>query len=153
MKKQFSTAWKSSKQPRKQRKYVANAPLNIKKKFVSINLTKEIRKKTNKRNISARKGDVVKILRGKFKGKQGKIIKVKLKISKIIVEGIQVKKQDGSKASVALQPSNLKIIELNLEDKKRRLNRNIIKKEENKKITNIKPGKEKQNALKKTENS
>ena len=153
MKKQFSTAWKSSKQPRKQRKYVANAPLNIKKKFVSINLTKEIRKKTNKRNISARKGDVVKILRGKFKGKQGKIIKVKLKISKIIVEGIQVKKQDGSKASVALQPSNLKIIELNLEDKKRRLNRNIIKKEENKKITNIKPGKEKQNELKKTENS
>jgi hypothetical protein len=35
------------------------------------------------------------------------------------MEGIQVKKQDGSKANIKLQPSNLQIIELNIEDKKR----------------------------------
>ena len=38
---------------------------------------------------------------------------------KIFIEGIQVKKFDGSKASIKLQPSNLQIIELNMEDKKR----------------------------------
>ena len=119
MKKEFSTKWKSSKQPRKQRKYLANAPLHIRKKFVSINLSKDLRKKHGKRNISVRKGDVVKIMRGKFKGKQGKITEVKLKISKVAVEGIQVKKMDGSKVNVRLQPSNLQIVELNLEDKKR----------------------------------
>ena len=119
MKQKFSTKWKSSKQPRKQRKYLANAPLHIKKKFISVNLSKELRKKYNKRNISVRKGDVVKIMRGKFKKKQGKITEVKLKKSKLAVEGIQVKKLDGSKVNVMLQPSNLQIVELNLEDRKR----------------------------------
>ena len=119
MKKKFSKFWKSSKQPRKQRKYLANAPLHIRKKFVSVNLSKDLRKKYGKRNVQIKKGDIVKIMNGKFKGKQGKIIGVKLKISKVIMEGIQVKKQDGSKVNVKLQPSNLQIIELNLEDKKR----------------------------------
>ncbi len=119
MKKQFSTKWKASKQPRKQRKYRAKAGLHIKKKFVGVNLSKELRKKHEKRNIAVRKGDVVKVMRGKFKGKQGKITGVKLKISKVVIEGIQVKKMDGSKVDIKLQPSNLQIIELNLEDKKR----------------------------------
>jgi large subunit ribosomal protein L24 len=119
MKRKFSTSWKSSKQPRKQRKYLANAPLHIRKKFVSINLSKELRKKYGKRNFPTRKGDVVKIMRGKFKKKQGKITEVKLKTLKIAVEGIQIKKLDGSKVNVMLQPSNLQIVELNLEDRKR----------------------------------
>lgn len=119
MKQKFSTSWKSSKQPRKQRKYLANAPLHLRKKFVSVNLSKDLRKKYRKKNVPIRKGDVVKIMRGKFKKKQGKVTEVKLKISKIIIEGIQVKKQDGSKVNVKMQPSNLQIVELNLEDRKR----------------------------------
>jgi len=119
MKQKFSTHWKASKRPGKQRKYTANAPLHIKRKLVSVNLTKELRKKYNKRNIPVRKGDVVKIKRGKFKGSQGEILEVKTKKQKVTVEGIQVKKMDGSKANVNLQPSNLQIVELNLEDKKR----------------------------------
>jgi large subunit ribosomal protein L24 len=119
MRKKFSTKWKSSKQPRKQRKYLANAPLHIKKKLMGVNLSKELRKKYHKRSIPVRKKDVVKIVRGKFKGKRGKIIWVILKAQKVEVEGIQIKKQDGSKVNVKLRPSNLQIIELNLEDKKR----------------------------------
>ncbi len=119
MKNKFSTHWKGSKLPRKQRKYLANAPLHIKRKFVSVNLSKELRKKYGKRNVVARKGDSVKIMRGKFRGKQGKITEIKIKTSKIIVEGIQVKKHDGSKANIKMIPSNLQIIKLNLEDKKR----------------------------------
>ena len=130
MKKEFSTAWKASKQPRKQRKYLANAPIHLRNKFVSVNLTKELRKKHGKRNIPIRKGDKAKITRGKFKGKSGKIIKVYLKNSKVIIEGIQVKKQDGSKVNIKLQPSNLQITELNLEDKKRTKKLNITKKKE-----------------------
>lgn len=148
MKKEFSTAWKSSKQPRKQRKYLANAPLHIRKKFVSINLSKELRKKHAKRNMSVRKGDVVQIMRGKFKGKKGKVTEVKLKISKVTIEGIQAKKQDGSKVNVRMQPSNLQIIELNLEDRKRNkvLERKI-------KITKSKDKPEEKNAPKKTKSS
>ncbi len=112
MKKEFSKSWKASKQPRKQVKYRAKAPLHLRKKFVSINLSKDLRDKMKKRNIVVKKDDVVKIMRGKYKNKQGKVLKVLLKISKLIVEGINVKKQDGSKAEVKMQPSNLQIITL-----------------------------------------
>jgi len=119
MRKKFSKYWRASKQPRKQRKYSANAPLHIKRKLLSINLSKELRKKYKKRNIPVRKGDSVKVMRGKFRKKQGKIIEIDVKNSKIKIEGIVIKKQDGSKVNVKIHPSNLQIIELNLEDKKR----------------------------------
>jgi large subunit ribosomal protein L24 len=129
MKQKFSTKWKASKQPRKQRKYSANAPLHLKRKLLSVNLSKELRKKYSRRNIPARKGDTVKIKVGKFKKKQGKIISIDTKTSKIKIEGITIKKQDGSKANVKIHPSNLQIIELNLNDKKRmRENKKIEKK-------------------------
>lgn len=130
MKREFSKHWKSSKQPRKQRKYLANAPLHIKRKFLSVNLSKDLRKKHKKRNIPVKKGDTVKVMRGKFKKKQGKVTEVKLKMSKVTIEGIQIKKQDGSKVNVRLKPSNLQIIELNLEDKRRI--KSPVKKEEEK---------------------
>lgn len=134
MKKEFSKEWKSSKQPRKQRKYLANVPLHAKKKMMSSNLTKDLRKKYGIRNISLKKGDNVKIMRGKFKGKKGKITNVLLKNLKVTVEGIQIKKQDGSKVDIKLNPSNLQILELNLEDKRRLKRMNLSdskKKKEN----------------------
>lgn len=105
--------------PRKQRKYATNLPLHLRKKLLSINLSKELRKKYNKRNVPARKNDTVKIMRGKFKKKQGKITEARLKTGKIIVEGIQRKKMDGSKVNIPMRASNLQIIELNLDDKRR----------------------------------
>ncbi len=119
MKKKFSSKWKASKNPRKQRKYLANAPLHLKRKNLSSNLSKELRKKYNMKNIPVKKEDTVRIMRGSFKGKKGKVSEVKTKLSKIIIEGIQRKKQDGSKVSVPINASNLQIVELNIEDKKR----------------------------------
>ena len=136
MEKKFSTAWKGSSQPRKQRKYLANAPLHIKRKLLSVNLSKELRKKYGRRNIPIVKGDTVKVMVGKFKKKTGKIIEVFTKRTKVVVEGIQVKKQDGSKANIKLNPSNLQITELNLNDKKRIKNMKTETKEKSKKETN-----------------
>ncbi len=112
MRKEFSKAWKASKQPRKQRKFRANAPLHIKRKMLAVNLSKDLRNKTGKRNIVVRKNDKVKIMRGKFKGKEGKVLTVFTKIRKVTIEGIQIKKMDGSKVAVKIQPSNIQIIEI-----------------------------------------
>ena len=117
--KKFSTHWKASKQPRKQRKYRAQAPLHIKRKFLSVHLSKELRKKYGRRNVVVRKNDVVKIMKGKFKKKKGKVLQVFTNTQKVIIEGIQVKKQDGSKVAVKMRPSILQIIELNTDDAKR----------------------------------
>jgi len=120
MKKAFSTKWIGSKQPRKQRKYRANAPLHIKHKMMSSNLSKELRKKYGKRSFPIKKDDSVKIMIGEFKGKLGKIEAVDLKKSRVMIAGIFRSKKDGTKVSVYFNPSNLQIQELNLEDSKRK---------------------------------
>src|SRR3990167_4812154 len=97
MKKEFSTSWISSNQPRKQRKFLANAPLHIKHKFLSANLSKDLRIKYGKRNLPLRKGDEALIMRGSFKKKNAKVTSVDLKNSRIALEGIQRNKKDGSK--------------------------------------------------------
>ena len=119
MKKEFSTNWTASSQPRKQRKYLANAPLHRKRKMLSVNLSKDLRTNHKTRNVVLRKGDKVKIMRGKYKGTEGKVIEIKTKLLKIYIEGIQATKQDGSKVNVPLRASNLQIIELVMDDKKR----------------------------------
>ncbi len=120
MKTQFSPHWKASKQTRKQRKYRANAPISIRRKMLSSTLSKELRKKYEKRNFPIRKGDNVKILRGEFKNKKGKIENIDLKKYRTRIDGIYRTKKDGTKISVWFAPSNLQITELNLEDKKRK---------------------------------
>ncbi|MBU1988833.1 MAG: 50S ribosomal protein L24 [Nanoarchaeota archaeon] len=119
MKSKFSTSWISSKQPRKQRKYKANAPLHTKHKFLSAQLSKELRKKHGKRNIPLRKGDEVLVMRGSFKKKKAKVATIDLKRTRIALENIQRTKKDGTKVNVYFHPSSLQIQTLNIDDKKR----------------------------------
>lgn len=121
--KKFSVSWISSKKTRKQRKYRANAPNHIKRKIVSSHLSKELRKSQGRRSITPRKGDTARVMRGSFKKKSGKITNVDVKNEKIFIEGIQKTKKDGSKINVPFHPSNLLIIELNTDDKKRLKNK------------------------------
>ncbi len=114
-------SWKSSIKSKKQRKYRYNAPLHIKHKLLSANLSKDLRKKYKIRNIPIRKGDKVKILRGQFRNKSGVINKVNLKELKVYVEGIENIRRDGTKTFYPLEPSNLQLIELSLDDKKRKI--------------------------------
>ena len=115
----FSSAWKSSKKPRKQIKYRTDAPLHIRQKLVHAHLSKDLRKKYGKRSIGLRKGDKVKIIAGKFKKHEGKVDSIDLKKARIFVNGIEKSKRDGTKRMLALQPSNMMITELNMEDKLR----------------------------------
>jgi len=119
MKQKFLKQWRASKMPGKQRKYRANAPLHIRSKLMSANLSKELRKKHARRTFPLKKGDQVKIMRGEFKGKIGKIDLINLKKLRATIEGINRIKKDGTKIGVFFSPSNLQIKELNLEDRKR----------------------------------
>jgi len=120
MRKKFSKTWIRSKQARKQRKYRHNAPLHIRQKLIHIHLSKELRKKYGKRTISPRQGDRVKVLRGSYKGKEGVIDKIDLKKLRVYVRGVERIKKDGSKVMVGLEPSNLMLSEIKIEDKKRK---------------------------------
>ncbi|MBW2988979.1 50S ribosomal protein L24 [Candidatus Woesearchaeota archaeon] len=119
MKKKFSAKWKSSKQVRKQRKYRYNAPLHIKQKFAHSHLSKELIKKYKIRSLGLKKGDKVKVMRGQFKKHRGNVEKVDLKKGKARISGIEISKKEGSKTTYMINPSNLMITELNLDDKMR----------------------------------
>lgn len=151
MKSLFSSSWLSSKQPRKQRKYIHNAPLHTKHKFLNAQLSESLRKKYGKRNLPLRKGDEVLVMRGSFRKKKAKISYIDLKSSRVALEGVQRSKRDGTKVNVYFHPSKLQIQSLALDDKKRisALERKIFKQ------ANLKSDKSKdnENAPKKTRSS
>jgi len=120
MKKQYSSKWKGSRQVRKQRKYRLNAPLNEKHKMISSTLSDELRKKYQKRSFPLRKGDSVEIMRGEYAKKTGKVNTVRLDKMKVTIESVQETKKDGTKRDLFFDPSNLRIKELNLDDKRRK---------------------------------
>ena len=119
MKKEWSNEWASSKQPRKQRKYAAKAPLHVVHKFVSAHLSPELRKRYGKRSIPVSKGDDVKLTTGKLKGVKGTVDRVSLSKRKVYMDSVKIKKADGSEVMRAIEPSNLMITSINLDDKKR----------------------------------
>ena len=119
MKKLFSKHWIASKKVRKQRKYLVNAPLNIKHRFLTTSLSKELRKKYNRRSLPVIKGDEVIIKVGNFKNTKGKIEKVNLRKTRVFVSNAIITKIDGNKVFYPIHPSNLVLTELDLKDKKR----------------------------------
>ncbi len=120
MKTKFSLSWKSSKQPRKQRKYLHNAPSHIRSKLMSAQLSDTLKNKYKKNSMPIRKGDTVKIMRGQFKKSSGKITQVFRRKYRVFVENATLSKKDGSKVFYPIHASNLMILELFLEDKRRK---------------------------------
>ncbi|MBI5065083.1 50S ribosomal protein L24 [Candidatus Woesearchaeota archaeon] len=117
--KEWSTNWKRSKSPRKQRKYLFNAPLHVKSKLLRSHLSKELQKKYKTRSARVRKGDKIKIMRGTHKGKSGEVDRVDVTKQKVYVQGAEATKKDGSKILQPIHPSNIMIQEMKMDDKKR----------------------------------
>ncbi|HLE46937.1 MAG TPA: 50S ribosomal protein L24 [Candidatus Thermoplasmatota archaeon] len=107
-------------QPRKQRKAWFNAPLHTRRKQIASHLAETLILKYNRRALPVVKGDVVKVMRGAFRGHEDKVASVDLKIRKVTVEGVTLTKADGKKKAKPIDPSNLLITKLNLTDKLRR---------------------------------
>ncbi|MBD3318608.1 50S ribosomal protein L24 [Candidatus Woesearchaeota archaeon] len=106
-------------QPRKQRREKAQAKLHSKGAYMHVHLSKELQKKHGTRSLRVRTGDTVKVLRGDFKGKTGKVERVHVKDEKVYITGIEVAKKDGTKALRPIKPSNLLLQELESGDKRR----------------------------------
>ena len=111
--------WIQSSQPRKQRRAYFNAPLHIRRKFLTAPLSKELQKQLGIKRLPVRKGDTVLIVRGDFKGVKGKVIKVDLKRMRIYVEGATLRKANGEIVYYPIHPSKVVIVDLDLSDKRR----------------------------------
>jgi len=88
--------------------------------MLASHLSKELRQQYGFRSLPVRKGDVVMVVRGEYKGRTGKVVKVDTSKVRVYVEGITRERMDGTKYLVPIHPSNLIISKLDLTDKARR---------------------------------
>ena len=114
-----SNAGMKTTKPRKQRKRLFNAPIHQKRKRVTAMLSKELQKSKNKSTIVIRTGDDVEAMRGSNKKRRGEVQFVDYKKGKIFVKNITKKKTDGSEVMVPIAASNVKIVKLKEDDKRR----------------------------------
>ena len=84
-------------------------------------MSDELRDKHERKAIRPVKGDAVRIVRGGFKGIEGKITGLDTKLGKLYIEGVTREKIAGGKTSpVPIDASKVVITTLNLEDKLRK---------------------------------
>ena len=108
-----------SKQPRKQRKALYNAPAHARGKYLSATLSKDLRADLGKRSLPVKSGDKVRVLRGDFKGHEGEVLSVDYGSYKVSIEDVTLSKPDGTTSFLPVDPSNLMIIEADLKDDRR----------------------------------
>jgi large subunit ribosomal protein L26e len=106
---------------RKARRAHFQAPSHVRRIIMSSRLSKEMRAKHSVRAMPVRKDDEVKVLRGKFKGKEGKVTQVYR--LKWVIHIDKVTRENNRKATVnvGIHPSNVEITKLKLSAFRKRI--------------------------------
>ena len=108
----------------KSRKAHFNAPSSIRRKILSAPLSADLRKKYSVRSMPVRKDDEVSVVRGAYKGREGKILKCYRRRYVIHIERVTREKTTGHAASVGIHPSKCVITKLKIDkDRKAKLDR------------------------------
>ena len=89
---------------RTQRRLQSNAPSSIKRRLMSCHLNKSLRDQYKIRSLPIKRGDEVKILKGKSKGKSGKVVQVYRKREVIYVDKVNREKQNGQSVFLPIRP-------------------------------------------------
>jgi len=106
--------------PKKQRKRLHQAPLHERYRRFASPLSPELKGSHNTGSVPVRTGDTVRVMRGDYKGLEGKVTRVDRKNYRVFVEGVTREKVDGTSTPVPIHPSKVVITRLNLDDKWRK---------------------------------
>ena len=112
----------------------------VRSRQLGSHLSKELSKKYGKSSARIVEGDSVKIVRGEFKGVDGKVASIDIQKNSVTIEGVKKEKTKGDKFDVYIHTSNLEITALNTDDKWR-----ISKLEGKKPANSPKPVQKKEN--------
>jgi large subunit ribosomal protein L24 len=85
-------------------------------RMVGAVLEDGLRKQYGKKSIRVIKGDSVRVIRGEYKGVEGKVDKVDTQHATFHIEGIQREKIRGGQVKVPIHSSKVMVIALNLDD-------------------------------------
>jgi large subunit ribosomal protein L24 len=108
-----------TEQPRKQRTRTRDASLHERQNQVRAPLSDDLREEYDQRNVRVNAGDTVEVTRGDFAGEEGEVLKVDLRDSVVHVEDVTLESADGEEVPRALDASNLRVTDLDLDDDRR----------------------------------
>lgn len=117
--KEWSASWQSSTDPAKQKKYRENAPHHHRKKFLTAGLADDVEETVGTSTLPVREGDRVEIMRGDFAGTTGRVEDIDTEAKRIFVDGVDREDVSGADVQVSIDPSNVRITKLDLDDPQR----------------------------------
>ncbi|KAG2184848.1 hypothetical protein INT43_000761 [Umbelopsis isabellina] len=100
----------------KSRKAHFQAPSSIRRKIMSASLSKELREEHKARSIPVRKDDEVMVVRGSFKGREGKVVQVYRKKWVIHIDRVTREKVNGASVPIGVHPSNVVVTKIKLDN-------------------------------------
>ncbi|MGH9934446.1 MAG: 50S ribosomal protein L24 [Nitrososphaerales archaeon] len=98
-------------------KQIYDAPAHRRSRSIGATLSPDLRAQYGIRSIRVKQGDGVKVMRGEYKGIEGKVNKVHAEEYGVAIEGIQREKARGGNVPVLVHPSKVMVVSLNLDDK------------------------------------
>ena len=115
----YSTTVSSSR--RKSRKAHFSAPSSVRRVIMSAALSTELKAKYHVRSMPVRKDDEVSVVRGTYKGREGKVMQCYRKKWVIHIERITREKVSGATVQVGIHPSKCVITKLKLDKDRKAL--------------------------------
>ncbi|ORE16123.1 ribosomal protein L24 [Rhizopus microsporus] len=109
----FSADVSSSR--RKSRKAHFTATSDVRRKIMSAPLSKELREKYGVRSIPVRKDDEVMVVRGTYKGREGKVVQVYRKKWVIHIDRVTREKVNGATVPIGIDTSKVVVTKLKLD--------------------------------------
>jgi ribosomal protein uL24 len=97
---------------KRERRKRYSAKMHEKRAHLRVHVSKELRAlmKEKKRSLLVNKGDTVKVMRGKHKGKSVKVKRVSHAKGLVYLEGVTARNVRGTENALGFQPSNLLIV-------------------------------------------
>lgn len=117
----------STTNPGKQRRSQAGAPAHKRWRQMTVRLSDDLLKRYRRRGLPIRKGDTVRITRGRFTGEEGTIVRVRRDRGLVEIEDrarppkLLLIKSDNKSVPRLFHPSNLLLLKVTRSDQLRRL--------------------------------
>jgi len=106
--------------PRRQRRALYTAHTTERRRRMTVPLSRELRRRFQRRNLPVRKGDTVRVLSGSFAGREERVAKVSRRDLSVTLDNVTLKTAEEKLKPLALRTSHLVITRLNLADPWRR---------------------------------
>lgn len=91
---------------------------------MSANLSKDNTEKYNAKSIPVRKDDEVTVVRGTYKGREGKVTQVYRRRWVIFIEKLTRERANGQTVNIGIHPSNVQVTKIHMDkDRQNLLNR------------------------------